>query len=239
MGVDDGGLARVVIPFGAVVRHPTEGISYDVDSGVPAFHDLEIRDEVWPHWMALARDSAAHALAAQEANPGYSADREREFGEFMQLEMRSAMSAICSVAFALEAFSASVIYHNARASVQGRGAPARIHQSLCRSFRIRNDRSAAIRSDLGKVFSLRNRAVHPPGEFALVAYRPDFRVHVHPRFVEFSASAAHEVVAFAGGLVQELLLVPRPDCQGLVSWCTEMKETLAAARAVSNAFYPF
>ena len=189
--------------------------------------------------MALARDSEAHARAAREANPGYSEAGEREFGEALQLEMRSAMSAICSVAFAIEAFSASVIHHNARASVEAHGAPARIHQSFCRSFRIPNIRSAAIRSDLGRVFSLRNRAVHPPGEFALVGYRPDFQVHVHPRFVEFSASAAQDVVAFAGGLVQELLLVPRPGCQGLVGWCTEMKETLAAAQAVSNAYFPF
>lgn len=232
-------LARVAIPFGAVVRYSSDGLSYAIDSGVPVFHNLEIRDEVWPHWMAMARDSAARALEAWEANPGYSVEKEAEFGESLQLEMRSAMAAICNAAFAVEAFSASVVHHNARAVAEVDGAAARIHQTMCRSFKLSNNRNVAIRSNLGRMFELRNRAVHAPGDFTLVGFRADFQVHVHPRFVDFSSSIAQDVVSFASGLVQELLLVPRPTCAELASWCADMEDTLNKAQVVSNAYYPF
>ncbi|MDD2818717.1 MAG: hypothetical protein PHN51_09605 [Candidatus Nanopelagicales bacterium] len=239
MALDEGQVARVVIPFGGVVRHPSAGLSYIVESGIPKFHDLELRDEVWPHWMAMARDSLANALAARERNPGYSVEGETAFGEALQLEMRSSMAAICNAAFSLEAFTSSVVHYNMAADVEVEGAAARIHQSFCRSFRLDNTQSTAVRGELGRMFALRNRAVHAPGNFTHVGYRADFQVHVHPRFVDFSAPVAQVVVDFASNLVRQLLEVPRPHCSELVAWSADMRETLSKAREASNAYYPF
>lgn len=36
MSQPDGSLARVAIPFGAVVRYPSDGIVYRLDGGIPA-----------------------------------------------------------------------------------------------------------------------------------------------------------------------------------------------------------
>lgn len=232
-------LARVVIPFAGTVRHPVEGAKLAIESGMPVLLDLEIRDEVWPHWLALARGSSLLALDARASNPGYSDADELVFGEAIQLEMRSSMAAICQTAFALEAFRSSVVHHNPAADVKAEGAAARIHQAISRSFVMNNEQSSSVRVALGQIFTLRNQAVHPASDFVIVARHPDFGVHLHPRFIDFSAPRASDVVDYASGLLRGLLTSPRPRCRGLVEWCDETTQTLIAARERSNAYDPF
>lgn len=197
------------------------GLSLRVDKDGGTQMDLgpiEVRYDMWPTWFTIAKQQRDIARAARDSNPGQAIDN-KVFNDTLNTEYRAALTSICAAAFTLEAFANSVHHHMPASKVSGRSADARIHQTLCRAFRLTNDQSKQFRSMLQQVFRSRDRAVHPPAGFVQPVGHPHFRVGLEPSFVIFRVENAETSCVFLNDALKVCFGNPRRGSDEFEKWC--------------------
>ncbi len=180
--------------------------------------------DVWPSWLAIAKQQRDLARVARDSNPGTQGDP-NEFGDAMKAEHRAAMVSMTAAAFTMEAFASSVHHFMPASKVGARSADARIHQTLCRTFRFSNTQSKLFRTTLQQVFRFRDRAVHPPATFAEPVGHPYFRVGMERSSVIFRVENAETSCAFVHQVVWHCLHKPRGSDE-FEAWCAGMADEI-------------
>jgi hypothetical protein len=218
------------VPNGADFRIPAGSLRIELVDGEPTMSvgPVEIRTDLWPHWIEVAKAALSRARTANALNPGLGCGRDAEFQALLEQELQECLIACAAAAFALEAFAYSVQYHDSGAPIVAASTSGWMHQVFLRAFRMPNEQSRAVRSSLREVFKWRNRAVHPSAEFAEPITHPQFFAGMEPRYIWFRVENAETVVRFARDLIYSLLHQARPGVPGLTAWCEAMigRETL-------------
>lgn len=209
----------VVLPERSQLR--LRDLTFDVEKGL-AIGGYDVRWDIWPTWLRVAEAEHEAALAARAGNPGV--DEQPGFSESLMLELQHAMTSICATAFALEAFTNSVIHHKPKAAIhvqpgQRIGAASRIHQTWMRAFRIENRVSSESRVILGQIFRLRNAAVHAPASFNEPAMHPVYPVGIDTRFLMFRSENAGTAAQFTRHILRYMAKRPRPGNDEWIAWC--------------------
>lgn len=185
---------------------------------------VEVRADVWHHWLSIAEGHARKAQELRDNNPGLAADP--AFNVAITEELRESMVAIGAAAFTIEAFHTSVVQHLSERRIHAQSADGRVHQALVRGFRLTNAQSKTERGNLRQVFRLRDRAVHPSAAFAVPIRHPVFPVSMDPKYVAFRCENALAAASYARALVTFCLDHPRANLSELVKWCEAMKARL-------------
>jgi len=161
---------------------------------------VRTRMDMWPYWLGEAVDAA---VAAADMIPLITATETELTG---RRELRVAVRAMTSAAFAVDGFYASVKsrageHPQQPAWRQNRTARyAQVAETLRYHLKVRtSDSTRLLRERVEEVFRFRDWAVHPSSEFKELVYRPDIDVSVDWHFVAFSATNA---VAAVGKTVQ-------------------------------------
>lgn len=199
------------------------GLRIDVNNGA-SIERVELRTDMWPHWLRIAITEMESAHAARASNPGMGrpGDNQNEFSRALLREMRHSMTSICASAFAFEAFANSVVHNYPRAataSTPKNGAAGRVHQILLRGFKLSNDGSRAVRKTLQQVFDLRNKAVHSSAAFAQAVRHPVFPAAFEPRQVMYSVESASAACRSARDVLDQLPGLRRPGDGDWAAWC--------------------
>lgn len=164
---------------------------------------MHLRTDMWPYWLA---EAVSAAIAATEITPGITPElRESDPAEMRRLleaELRASMRALTSVAFAIDAFYASVKArspeHPQQAVWNEKETPRRkqVAETLRHHLRVTNNAQAKELSHrIGEIFRFRDWAVHPGSRYREPVYRPDIDAGVDWHFVVFSAANAIAGVA--------------------------------------------
>lgn len=197
------------------------------DQGEPHFDTgpVEVRIDIWPTWLTIAQEHRDLARTARVANPGHPDAGAQAFGDAINAEYRASLVSMCAAAFALEGFANSVHHHLPSTKLPGRSADARIHQTLCRAFKLTNLQSKETRSGLQQIFRFRDRAVHPPATFVEAAGHPHFRVGMEPSYVIFRLENADTTCTFVHQVIWGSLRHPRgtPEFR---AWCEGMLDMI-------------
>lgn len=194
---------------------------------------LQLQWDMYPAWLDVARFELTRAEQARASNPG--PDSSADFIRGMNVEMAHAMTSICAVAFALEAFSSSVRAHHATPIALGAKstAAARIQATLTSAFRVPNHLSKGMRVTVGQIFQLRNKAVHPPIGFVDPVRHPVWPVAVEQSFYNFSVENAAKAVASIEEMIPYLLGHPRSGSEDWLKWCEGALVRLGQASPLS------
>lgn len=189
-----------------------------VDDSVAAIDPIqvEIRTDIWQHWMALAVRHAAEARGARATNLGIDAV---DFNEALVAEPQESLIAVSAAAFALEAFRESVLHHVPSARIAADSADGRIHQSLIHAFVFPQAAAKAWRQDLKQVFRLRDSAVHPSAAFATPGLHSAYPVAMDSKYLKYSCENGTTVARMAWRLIQHCLRNPRATHAELSAWC--------------------
>ena len=180
---DEPEFGGVVVPRGGQLR--LSGLQLDSVGAVSLDH-YDLRWDIWPEWLGIAQTELALAEAARATNPGAGSN----FGDALHVELRHAMTSVCAVAFALEAFTNSVVYHQPHtaegfASDAEVGAASRMSQVWVRAFKLDNGSSKSTNTTLHEVFDFRNAGVHSSAGFTEPHIHPVFPFAVEARFARF------------------------------------------------------
>ncbi len=208
------------------MRFPRMTVYVD-DEGEPRFDPgpVEVRTDIWPSWLTIAHQQCDLARVARASNPGHPDLGEQAFGDAINAEYRASMVSMCAAAFALEAFANSVHHHLPSTKLPGRSADARIHQTLCRAFKLTNVQSKETRSGFQQIFRFRDRAVHPPAAFVEAAGHPHFRVGLEPSYVIFRLENAETTYTFVHQVLWGSLRKPRGTAE-FRAWCQGMADVI-------------
>ncbi len=197
------------------------------EDGQPQFDlgPVEVRNDMWPTWLGIARQQRDLARAARDSNPG-QAESNEAFNDALNAEYQAALMSLCAAAFAMEAFANSVHHHVPASKVSGGSADARIHQTLCRAFKLSNDQSKQFRSTLQQIFRFRDRGVHPPAGFVQPAGHPHFRVGLDPSYVIYRVENAETSCAFVQHVLRVCFRNPRSGSDEFKAWCAARAQEL-------------
>lgn len=75
-------------------------------------------------------------------------------------------------------------------------------------------------------FLLRDRAVHPPAEWAKPVRHPAFNLQMEPRFVHYGVENAINAQFLARKLIAVCLRNPKRKYSELVTWCDALKDSV-------------
>ena len=221
----EGAWQGLTFPSGGDLR--LTGMTLRIDDGGQPQLDLglvEVRNDMWPTWLGVARQQRDLARSARDANPGQGTGDDEAFGDALKAEYRAALISMCAAAFTLEAFANSVHHHVPASKTPGRSADARIHQTLCRAFKLTNDQSRKIRATMQQVFRFRDRAVHPPAGFVQPTAHPVYRVGLEPSYAIFRVENAETACAFVHQVLWVCLRNPRRPSEDFGKWCAAKAE---------------
>lgn len=155
------------------------------------------------HWLEIALEHLANARVAHEAlvaEPPSSP----ALGGLLDREFKASVQAAFSAATFFEALYAATVERDPRkvspASGKSRKRPTRyaiVGEQLRRSFGLRKQGTANLRSVLSEVYRFRDQAVHPSATFTEPVLHPDLGIGVERRFIMFGASSAQQLVRAA------------------------------------------
>ena len=186
------------IPAGGLVIHTGSGDGPRMEVAV-----VELQLDTCVHWLEIALENLANAKLAHEAllqEPSGSPS----LGSLLDREFKASVQATFAAATFFEALYATAMERNppkgSRAPGKARKRPTRyavVAEQLRRSFGLRKQGMANLRSVLSEVYRFRDQAVHPSATFSEPVLHPDLRVGVERRFVMFCASSAQQLVRAA------------------------------------------
>jgi hypothetical protein len=197
------------------------GLTIDLN-GVPSMERIELRTDIWPQWLVIARDEMELARAARDANPGMTGDEDSEFSKLLQREMRHSMTSICAIAFAFEAFANSVVHNLPEAAnsvLPKTSAARRVHEIMRSGFKMSNKGSSAVAKTMREIFVLRNKAVHSSAAFAQPVQHPVFPAGFEPRLIMYRVENAETAYKFARDVLEQLPARARGSNAEWLAWC--------------------
>ena len=201
---------------------------------------VELQLDTCIHWLEIALEHVAAARVAHDALLA-AQPNDPSLAELLDREFKSAVQAAVAAATFFEALHAATIERvptkptpitgAARKRARKR-APrfARVTEQLRRSFGLRKQDTANLRSVLSKVYRFRDEAVHPSAAFSQPVLHPQLNVGVERRFVMFSYTSARELVRAAlafSKILPSRDLTRRPKAiQELAAYLLQMCEPL-------------
>ncbi|MHB1657366.1 MAG: hypothetical protein ACYCSZ_13485 [Burkholderiales bacterium] len=189
---------RLRIPVGGLVIHTgsAHGQSIEVKA-------VELQLDTCVHWLEIAMEHLANAGLAHEAlcvGPTNCT----EPGNILDREFKASIQAIFAAATFFEAlYAATIERFPPKKPLAPRDPKKRstryaiVTEQLRRSFGLKNQGTANLRSVLREVYHFRDQAVHPSAVFSEPVLHPELNVGVEKRFVMFSASNAQQLVRAA------------------------------------------
>lgn len=171
--------------------------------------NAQLHYDVTSVWLSIALDHLQNAnaarkelLAAKESN--------RDFGPSLEREFRASMQAITSSAIAIDALYAvlksKLGSNQKRYNRQKRSAArhAQVSELIKQAFQLKQKGFDSLRDAVDEIFALRDRAVHPTGEFSDAVQHPELLVGVEARQVIYSYENALKVVQVTVAYISEL-----------------------------------
>jgi hypothetical protein len=186
---------------------------------------LELRAEMWPHWLASAESSSEAARIAMEDTRGTD---DPAFARAVEREFRASLLALTAAAFSLDAFYASVVARAPPARVVAKGRAASVCATFARAFVMTNAQQQTARKALGQIFGFRNLAVHPPADFSEIVTHPVYGLGMERRFVIFRLENAVTSRGVAHRLIWLCLHRARRKYPELVAWADKATSMIDA-----------
>lgn len=197
-------------------------VGLTIDQNGVAIGSMQLRTDMWPQWLVIAKDEMHRARAAREANPGMNGQDDAVFSKLLQREMRHSMTSICAIAFAFEAFANSIVQNLPDAAqyvMPESSAATRVHLILRSGFKIGNQGSKAVARALKEIFLFRNKAVHSSAAFADAVKHPVFPAGFEPRMLMYRVENAETAYAFARDVLDQLPPLARGTSTDWLAWC--------------------
>lgn len=227
------------ISRGVRLRIPTGGLLITTaQDNAPTMEvkAVELQLDTCVHWLEIALEHLANAKSAHEAlcaAPASSPD----LGSLLDREFKASVQAAFSAATFFEALYAATVERNPpKHPVTPRNPEKRptryavVTEQLRRSFGLKKQGTAHLRSVLREVYRFRDQAVHPSATFSEPVLHPDLHVGVERRFVMFCASNVQQLVraalAFSKMLSSRDLTRQPKDIQDLASYLLEVCSSL-------------
>ncbi|MES2072938.1 MAG: hypothetical protein V4488_21455 [Pseudomonadota bacterium] len=188
------------------MRIPIGGLLIHADSGEGRRMEVvavELQLDTCVHWLEIAMEhlenaNFAHA-ALQAQSPGSP-----EIGYQLDREFKASVQAAFAAATFFEALYAITIERNPPVRRSSPHSPKRkppryavVAEQLRRSFGLKNQGAANLRSVLKETYRFRDQAVHPSAAFTVPVMHPQLNAGVESRFVMYSAGNVHLLVRSA------------------------------------------
>jgi hypothetical protein len=165
---------------------------------------VELQLDTCVHWLEIALEHLANAKQAHQvllAEPRSS----DALGSLLDREFKASVQASFAAATFFEAVYAATMDRNPPKKLSAtedtaKRRPTRfatVTEQLRRSFGLKKQGTANLRSVLREVYRFRDQAVHPSAAFSEPVLHPELNIGVERRFVMFSASSAHMLVRAA------------------------------------------
>lgn len=190
------------ISRGVRMRIPPGGLVISFSEGNRA-ETVELQLDTCIHWLEIAVEHLAAAIAANEALLAAQAD-DPAIGSILDREFKASVQAVVAAATFFEALHAATVDRcpppKLRTSTPRRkraGRYAVVAEQLRRSFGLGKQGTANLRSVLREVYRFRDQAVHPTARFSAPVLHPQLDTGVEERFVMFCASSAQLLVRAA------------------------------------------
>ncbi len=206
---------------------------------------VELRTDIWPHWLdeaieaAVTADDAAESIPKLVARSDAAEDPEaarlidEEISAAMFKELRASMRAITACAFALDSFYAAVKARSPQHPQQDswdRKKPSRhsqVTETLRHHLKINNNRQAKdLKQRVSTVYKFRDWAVHPDSKYKEPVARDDIRASVDWHFLAFRANNATSAVGMTIALFDGLAAWIQNGSQELVTTASFMRERM-------------
>ncbi len=164
---------------------------------------IELQLDTCIHWLEIALDHLENAKLAHKAlcagssnDPALDSTLDREF--------KASLQATFAAATFFEALYAATVERNPPkkplTSRNPKKRPTRyavVTEQLRRSFGLKKQGTANLRSVLSEVYRFRDQAVHPSAVFSAPVLHPELNIRVERRFVMFNSSNAQQLVRAA------------------------------------------
>jgi len=184
------------------MRIPAGGLVIDLRSGTRV-EKIELQLDTCVHWLEIALEHLAAAKLAHDALVALPSANV-EVCALLDREFKSAVQAAVASATFFEALHAATVDRCPPAVRRSSSPPkkrptrfASVAEQLRRSFGLRKQGTANLRSVLSEVYRFRDQAVHPTAAFTEPVLHPDLNVGVEQRFVMFSFSSTKQLVRAA------------------------------------------
>lgn len=194
------------ISRGVRLRIPVGGLVISVGSGQGPSMEVkavELQLDTCIHWLEIALEHLANAKTAHEELVAESGNG-LKLGALLDQEFKASVQAAFAAATFFEALYATTMERNPPKPSKPTGKPRKrptryavVTEQLRRSFGLRKQGTANLRSVLAEVYRFRDQAVHPSATFSEPIVHPELRVGVERRFVMFSAANAQHLVRAA------------------------------------------
>lgn len=189
---------RLRIPAGKLVIHAVSGNYQSME-----IKSVELQLDTCIHWLEIALEHLANAKLAHDAlcaEPPNSP----ELGKILDREFKASLQAAFAAATFFEALYAATIECNPPKQPLALHNPkkrptryAMVTEQLRRTFGLKKQGTANLRSVLREVYRFRDQAVHPSAKFSEPVLHTELNVGVEKRFVMFSSSSAQQLVRAA------------------------------------------
>ncbi|WP_432980982.1 hypothetical protein [Dactylosporangium sp. CA-233914] len=206
-------------------------LRFDLNSGETSMGAVQLRSEMWDHWLHIAHATTEQAVAARTAVlDAHARDHASDLGLALEDEFRASMTSICAVAFAIDALYGSIKdragpHPNSAAWAEKKLARHKqIAEYLRWVFKIGPTSHKEIRSLLSQIFQFRGEAVHPGIEFREAIHRPDIDRGVDPRFIRFRADNAEIALWATLTIIEALLRNADRAPETVKEWATHNRE---------------
>jgi hypothetical protein len=199
----ESGVGGIHISRGVQMRIPPGGLVISLDKPGMQVTRVELQLDTCVHWLEIALE---HLAAARMAHNALSKPdtTQNELGTLLDREFKSSVQAAMAAATFFEALYAATLDRNPTKPmphVPGKRRPspryARVTEQLRRSFGLRKQGTANLRSVLAVVYEFRDEAVHPSATFSEPVLHPQLHVGVERRFVKFGYDSARQLVRAA------------------------------------------
>ncbi len=197
----------VRLTMGSDIRIPDGALRISVGEDGRVTADplvLQLRTDVWPHWLLEAVEAVPAALSAAGEVTRIGADPDRDEAALdlaLSAELRATMRAITASAFAVDSFYSAVRsrspgHPHAEAWREHRTPRhAQVYETIRYSLKLRNPGAGEIRERIRELFRFRDWAVHPGSQFRDPILRADIDSGVDWHFMVFRADNAVGAVA--------------------------------------------
>lgn len=229
------------ISRGVRLRIPAGGLVIRTDVGDGPRMELnavELQLDTCVHWLEIALEHLADAKLAHDAIVA-EPQSSPALGTLLDREFKASVQAAVAAATFFEALYAATMERNppkpSDAPKKAGKRPTRyavVAEQLRRSFGLRKQGTANLRSVLHEIYRFRDQAVHPSATFSEPVLHPELGVGVERRFVMFCSGNAQLLVraalAFSKILPSRDLRRQPKDIQDLGAYLLEVCSPLHA-----------
>ncbi len=191
------GVTVRIPPGGFVIRETPVGTSVDPVR-------VELRLDTCIHWLEIALDNLGAARSAHDDLLLAKASGSADLLAPLNREFKASVQAAVAAATFFEALYAATLERSpppsappAKPTARRTARYALVTEQLRRSFGLRKQGTANLRSVLKETYRFRDEAVHPSARFADPVLHPQLEVGVERRFAMFSFASAKQLVRAA------------------------------------------